>query len=84
MCKTRFGKWWYNRSVRGGILFFGTIMLALSMFKHIIFNDGETVYAFIEGVMLMFLVLSSVVVGALLGIDFKNHEDEKNKTESGK
>ena len=89
MCKTGFGKWWYDRSVRDGIYIFGTLMLAVGMFKPIIplfLNDGEAVYAVIDGIMLMLLVFSSAVVGAFFGIDFKKHDDEKrqNKTKSGK
>ena len=87
--KTRFGKWWYNLSVRTGICIFGPLMIAVSITKPLISsltNDGETMFAVIDGIMLMLLVFSSVVVGALLDIDFKNHEDEKheNKTKSWK
>ena len=72
------------QSVKSGVQFH-----LLSIIKPLISSctDDEGITpAIIDGIMLMLLVFSSVVVGALLGIEFKNHDDEKRdkKTKSGK
>ena len=87
--RAKLGEWWYNLSVRTGIYIFGAVMISVSMATPLIHSftgDEGVTPVIIDGIMLMFLVLSSVIVGALLGIDFQKHEydKEKNKTKSGK
>ena len=73
--------WLYDRTARDGILIFLPILALLAALKELACCESSILYIgeFMSALLEVALITTSAALGALLGINFQRHENEKER-----